>query len=350
MNKPGFIAAGLFLGVAVVTALGELRSGIVIEQMPCRKTEDFSYMLYLPTDYTPAREEEWPVLFVMGPDGGTVEGIRRFIIGAEMNNWIIAMSIQAGDEFDRPKAAVAAMVTDVVERFPIDETRCYAGGMGSGARLAFWLANRQPEMIVGIIPCGGGDTGNRYDSHALAYGLCGGYCFSRWDMTITFQEHIRKRGRLRFFEGGHVWADENLMFDAMTWLNGQYLNKQGTPEEVSRFSDKLFIKLVDRYEQDRYFVYENSIVLAEVKQAPHAEQARAIADKLEADPEIQLYIEALEEMDEFAEKYFNTEASDYRDNRLTQRQHEEAKALLKRYGKTPLAPVIKDFGKPSKKF
>lgn len=350
MIKQGVITALMLLIAMTAVQADELRSGIIIEEMQCSGSEEYSYMLYLPLGYTPARELKWPVLFVMGPEGGTEEGIRRYIRGAEKNGWIVAMSIQSKNGFELSKNAVAAMVRDVTARLAVDEQRCYASGMSSGARLAFWLANRKKDMIIGIIPCGGGDTGNRYRTHAHAYGLCGGYCFTRWDMAITFKEHIRRNGRLRFFEGGHVWADENLIFDAITWLNGKYLAEHGTTEEIDRFSTMLLGEIVEQYRSNPYFSYENAVVLAEIKEAPLAREAREIADKLAEDPRIIRYLAGLAEMDEFVEKYFNTDADAYRTQRLTPRQHEQALNLLDRYGDTPLAPIIKDFGRPSKKF
>jgi hypothetical protein len=347
MHLKGIITACCLAVSAAVPAADSFETGRVIREVRCRRSPDFSYMLYLPSVYAAEREVNWPVLFVMGPDGGTEEGIRRYIRGAELNRWIVVMSNEAKDGFESSRQAVAAMVNDVAARFPVDQRRCYAGGMGSGARLAFWLANAQPKMIIGILPCGAGDAGNRYETQALAYGLCGARCFTRWDMAVTFNEHIRFRGRLRFFPGGHEWADENLCFDAMTWLNGKYLAEEGVREEVSRFSDKLFRMLLQRYETDPYFTYENALVLAEVEKAPHADQAREIAEQFVRDPRFEGYLDARSDMDKFVEKHFNTDPADFRRNRLTRRQKEKADELLEQYADTPLAPVFRDFGLPA---
>lgn len=349
-RRMSILSAALLALLSATADETPLRAGVINKEVRCQKAADFSYLLYLPSEYTPARAAGWPVLFVMGPDGGTEEGIGRYVKGAELNGWIVAMSMQARDGYDRPLSAVGAMVEDVIRRLEVDERRCYAGGMGTGARLAFRLANRKPELIIGILPCGAGDFGNRYDTRALAYGLCGAYCYSRWDMTITFEEHIRERGRLRYFEGGHLWADENLMLDAMTWLNGKYLSQKGTPEEIDRFSEKLFNLMTERYESDPYFVYETARVLAEIRNAPHAESAQRIADKLAEDPRIQLYVQGLAAVRKFANRHFNTEVEDFKNNRLTKRQVEEAENLSALYGETPLGPVIRGFAMPSKRF
>jgi len=343
------IGKALLTGLALSVRAGEFEPGRIIEEIQCKNAPSYSYMLYLPSGYAPDRNAKWPVLFAMDPRGGLEDGIRRYIKGAEKNNWIVAMSIQSKNGFGKSRNAIAAMVNDVSNRFEMDEKRCYATGMSGGARMAFWLANERKDNIIGIIPCGAGDTGNRYSSRALAYGLCGGCCFNRWDMAITFNERIRGRGRLRFFPGGHVWADEDLIFDAITWLNGKYLAKNGMPGEIDQFSEMLYNEILEKYEDDPYFVYENATALAGIRKAPHAADAKEILAKLEEDEKIQLYIQGLKDMDGFVEEHFNTDAMDCRNNRLTRRQKEDADELLAKYAGTPLAPTIRDFGKPSDK-
>jgi hypothetical protein len=336
----------VFLVVLFLSA-GSASAGQIIDEIHCRKVSEVSYMMYLPTRYIHHSDPAWPVLFVMGPDGGKREDLERYIKGAEKNGWIVALSIQSGKPSKKSEFAVAAMVNDVSSRFTVDKERCYASGMGGGARMAFWLANEQKEMIHGIIPCCGGDTGYKYECHALVYGLCGGRCFTRWEMAITFNEQIRKRGRLRFFEGGHVWAGEDLISDGMTWLNARFLAEKGTQPEIDRYSSTLYEEILDRHKSNPYFVYEQAVLLADIPLAPHADRAKSIAEDLSKDPDVAQYIEGLKSMDYFVEKHFDTDAGNYRDNRLTQRQKEDAEKLLETYGETPLAPIIQDFGMPS---
>jgi hypothetical protein len=110
----------------------EYEPGRVVPEIRCKGASDYSYILYLPKSYDPAREEKWPVLFLMGPDGGTTNGIQRYIPGADQCNWILAMSIQSKNENDGPvsHAAITAMVEDVFTRFPVNKKRCYASGKG----------------------------------------------------------------------------------------------------------------------------------------------------------------------------------------------------------------------------
>jgi len=347
MKIQGYIIVALLATSSSGVCAEDIETGKVIEEVQCKYKRDYSYMLYLPSSYTPDRAEGWPVLFAMDPRGGTRDGFDRYIMGAEKNNWIVAMWVKSESYVDQDEKSVQAVMDDVLKRFAVDKKRCYASGMSAGGRWAFWLANKNKSNIIGIIPCGAGDAGYRYSGRVLAYGLSGGYCFNRWDMAITFNERIRDKGRLRFFEGGHDWADEDLLFDAINWLNAKYLAQKGAPEEIDQFSKMLFSEIQEKHETDPYFAYENAPVLAEFSKAPHAAQAKRLVAQLEKDPRIKLYIQGLEAMDDFVDEHFNTDVQDYRNNRLTPRQKRDAEELLEKYGETPLAPIIRGFGEAS---
>jgi hypothetical protein len=169
-------------------------------------------------------------------------------------------------------------------------------------------------------------------------------------MATTFDEHFRKSGRLRFFPGGHVWAKEDLIFDAITWLNGQYLAKKGSPAEIKAFSGMLINEIKTNYGNDPYFAYENACVLAGVAKAPDAAKAKSLVSKLQADPKIKAYIAGLADMDDFVDEHFNTSSMDYLNNPCTSAQRSDAAKLLSTYAQTPLSETIEGFGKPSKEF
>lgn len=347
MNKKGLFFLLSQLSISFVVLGQTFEPGEITEGIQCEDESDFSYHLYLPSSYDVAREDAYPVLFIMDPGGGQPGSLQRYILGAEKNDWVLAVSRESKNGDSKARDAIEAMVEDVFERFHINERRCYASGFSGGARLAFWLANEMSRNIIGIIPCGAGDSGNTYSSRALAYGLCGGYCFNRWDMTITFHERIKKNGRLRFLSGGHVWAEEDLLFDAITWLNANYLDDDGSKEELNLFSEMLIKELQDKYERNPYFAYENGSVLAELSKAPHSSAAKKLVARIEKTPEVQDYIAALEDVEDFVDDHFNTDVMDYQNNSLTSKQEKDAAKLLLKYKDTPLAPTIEDFGKES---
>jgi len=347
MMKTILLATTLSLLLCPVLHAQKHAKGEILKEVRCEGDRKYSYVLYLPSGYNPDRKEGWPVLFAMSPGGGSAGALKRYVPGAEKNNWILAMSIQSKNGMEG-KRAIKPMVEDVFDRFHVDEKRCYATGFSGGAREAFLLASAMKSNIIGIIPCGAG--GEPSGSRLLAYGLCGSSCFNRWDMATTFDKIRTKNGQLRFFPGGHSWAGKDLCFDAITWLNGQYLAKKGTPAEINAYSKMLIDEIKRKLENDPYFAYEHASLLAGIKKAPAASEANRMVAQLLKDPRIKKYIEGLEEMDDFVDEHFNTDVMDYRNNPCTSSQKSDAKKLAATYADTPLAKTIEGFGKPSKKF
>jgi len=134
----------------------EYSAGQLVPRIQC--DDDYSYILRLPKNYDPVREEEWPVLFVMSPNGGKEKSLRPYIPGADLCGWILAMSVESKNGTTDSHEAITAMMGDVFDRFPVNEKRCYASGFSGGGREAFWMANKFRRNIIGIIPSGAGDS------------------------------------------------------------------------------------------------------------------------------------------------------------------------------------------------
>lgn len=327
----------------VVSSAQDYEPGKVIPEIKCKRASDYSYILYLPKTYDPAREEKWPVLFIMGPNGGRTTELQRYVPGAELCGWILAMSIQSknGPDEAGSQNAILAMVNDVFDRFPADQKRCYASGFSGGAREAFWLASRLPDSMIGIIPCGAGGNVN---SRVLAYGLSGAACFNRWDMTITFKQRVKERGQLRFFPGQHKWADAPYIQEAMLWLNAQYLKKDGEDSERTAFSNLLLSQAKENKETRSAYAYEVCKVLSEMKKAPDAAEAKELLEELEEIPAVQTHLNALKDISAFAGTYFNTSAMDYLDRPVTPASEKEAQKLAEKYKDTAYEELMKGLG------
>ncbi|MBC8206824.1 MAG: hypothetical protein ISR85_06710 [Kiritimatiellales bacterium] len=346
-----FILMGLF-ALCIGVQAEDFERGGKGTLIQCEKDSDYSYFLRLPKNYDPSRAEKWPVLFVMSPEGGEPHIFNRYSSGADMCGWILALSVESKNANDGgvSHSAIMAMVEDVFDRFPVDEERCYASGMSGGGREAFWLANNLKKSIIGIIPCGAGDAGNPVNNRALAYGLSGSTCFNRWDMTITFNQRIKKRGVLRFFPGMHDWAESGLIQQAMVWLNGQYLKEEGKDSEIQDFSGRLMTEIKNYLKRDPTRAYEASTVLSEIQGAPDAKAAMEIRKELQEMPEVKTYLAALDDVAEFADDHFNTDVQDYRNNRTTKRSEQDSQKLVEKYKGTPYEELMRRLGEPTQEF
>ncbi len=324
--------------------------GQMVAGIECESDSDYSYILRLPENYDPDREEKWPVLFVMSPMGGTQNALRRYVPGADQCGWILAMSVESKNANDGhvSHSAIMAMTEDLFDFFPVDDERCYASGFSGGAREAYWLARRLPDSILGIIPCGAGGMPN--SRGALAYGLCGTTCFNRWDMSVTFFQRVKDRGVLRFFPGMHQWAKADLITQAMLWMNGRYLDDDGEEPEVEAFSAMLMKEITDHLERNPVLAYERCTILSEIKDAPDAKKAKKAQLTLKKNPKIESYLDALDDIEEFADDHFNTDPMDYRNKRTTPDMIEDSEELAEKYAGTPYADLMARLGKPTKEF
>jgi dienelactone hydrolase len=310
----------------------------------------WTYHVYLPKAYAPARK--WPVLFVMGPMGGTAGTLRRYTGGAELNGWILAVSVESRNGFAQSQEAVLAMVQDVTSRLSTDPKRRYATGFSGGARMAFWLALKEKDF-AGVLACGAGGAVEELSSKAAVYGLCGSNCFNRWDMACSFKG-AGKNARLTFFVGNHAWADAEMVTRAMTWLNASHYGAVGTTSPASRTAvfleekKALMAKIAAQIDAcaaaDPERAYEWTLCLARADDAP---ETRARLQAMLQQPKVLAYAEGLKEMDRFVQKHFATSGGDYARNNGTKAALKDATELAAKYKDTSLAPIFAKMGEPS---
>lgn len=175
-----------------------------------------------------------PVLFIMNPGGGGAGTVNRYIAGAERNRWILAVSKESKNGNNASGSAILSMIKFTKRKLPIDRKRMYTTGFSGGSRMAYWTS-QQDKKIAGVIACGaGGGIGSRKQ---VVYGLCGSNCFNRTDMAHAFKKVSHKGAILRYFEGKHVWANAEMCDDAITHLNGVFLeaNQGKYPEEYQAY-------------------------------------------------------------------------------------------------------------------
>jgi len=317
----------------------------------CQKQAMYSYIMYFPKSYDPARAHKWPVMFVLSPSGGSARTLDMYIDGAEQNNFVLAVSIQSKNGNKEATTAGLAMIDDVLASYPaLDPLRCYTTGFSGGCRESFELSGQRKKNVIGILACGAGCTFGNYNSKALVYGICGSKCFNRWDMAITFNKRIKKNGVLRFFPAGHSWGDKKLIAEGMDWLNAQYLStKSGGPksaaEEKTAFAKRVATEVEANLESNPESAYERGQLLSKFS-GPEVTKAKTVLAKLSTNPKVKAYLAAEKAVDQFVAKHFTTDVMDYANKPVTKEMTRDAKLLDDKYKDTPFAGLFAGFGEP----
>src|SRR5258708_39559736 len=133
----------------------QMPPGQLVENVVCNGDAAQSYALYLPLNYSPARQ--WPILYAFDPGAHGQTPVERFKEAAEKYGWIVVGSNNSRNGPMQPSAyAFKMMWQDTHERFAIAEGRTYTTGFSGGARVATTLAMVCPDCVAGVIACGAG--------------------------------------------------------------------------------------------------------------------------------------------------------------------------------------------------
>lgn len=303
----------------------------------------FSYFLYLPKSLR--KGKTYPVLYIMNPGGGGAGTAKRYIPGAERNQWILAVSKQSKNGYDKSSNAIVAMMDHVQSTLPVDQKRVYVSGFSGGSRMASWASQNRKE-VTGLISCGASNgIGNRKQ---IAYGLCGTNCFNRTDMANAFKGVSHKGAVLRYFPGKHVWANAELCEDAITHLNGVFLssNQSDYSEDYEVYQYQLGQLIEDTKTSNPMRSYMWADFAKEYKyQDSRADQAYS---DLGSDPMNKLYVKGLFDVRKFAEKTFGEiSASQWKaDPKVSAACKREAK----KYAGTPWEEVLNKMSEDAQKF
>ncbi len=330
----------------------KLPLGKVTDEIKCGNRERWSYHLYLPSFFNPTRE--WPVLFVMSPGGGSPGTLNRYVNGAEKNGWMLAVSRQSKNGFDKSEEAVLAMIEDVRAKHPVDEDRMYSSGFSGGARMAFVVAKQlKREPLAGVLACGAGGNPASVDRGTVVYGLSGTNCFNRWDMACTHEKLRNDDSRLWFFPGNHEWANAELIFDGMCWLNGCYLKDARTSnanakKEKYRYTMMMLEHIRGLIEDNPERAYRLARFMDDFDvPREFTGDLRSILAALRQKPAIKEYDKAEKAMYDLASEYFATNPMDYRNNNCPEKLTKDAEKLAQKYKDLDLAETIRKMGNPA---
>jgi len=228
-------------------------TGRIVERIACRSDPRFSFALYLPSRFDPARSG--PLLLVLDPRGRGADAAERFREAAEEYGWILISSNDTkSDDATTPNADILqALWTDAFSRFPADPKRTYAAGFSGGARLAFLIALARPGSLAGVVVSGGGlpaGSAIRSTPGFSVFATAGNTDFNYQEMRLL-DATLEKYGaahRLAIFDGGHEWPPAPLAREAIEWLEARAM-KSGLRPRDEKLAAALYGRELARVER-----------------------------------------------------------------------------------------------------
>ena len=287
--------AAVLMAVPTLTAQ-DLAQGRIVDRVPCLSAPEWSYALYLPSDYRSGKT--WPVLFLFDPGARGATAVEAFRPAAEEYGWILVGSNDSRNgPLDASLRAARAIHADALARFPVDARRVYAAGFSGGARVASLFPRAVGREIAGIIGCGAGlATGVApADLGAAAYvGLTGLADFNYAEMKALdlAMDAAGPLHRFLFFEGRHEWPGEAVCSRAAAWLEIEAMKGGRRPK------DEALARAVVGRELDEAAAFESAgrVFWA----ADRLEAARRLAEGVCDLPDPVARIEALKDRPEYA--------------------------------------------------
>lgn len=340
--KAGIGARLLIPALVATSAFADFENGKVFENVICKENTHYSYLLYLPTTYTPEREDPWPVIFLIGHNGGQKVLFNKFIPAAEQNGLILAMSNESKNNFPESAQAIEAMVEDVFATFPIAEYQCLAGGIGHGGLMAFQLEEQRHKNIAGIFAVNA--LYPEQNINIPTYLLCRSSSNAR-NRLVHNRGYLRDEYSINFYNPDEGEFDEGHVSFAILWLQGQILNSKGSKAAKNEYSTHLLAQIQSNLKSDPYLAFRQTKLLSTLKKMPNYKTAKNLLDDLEEEPDIAHYLKARKAMDRFIDDYLNVMPYEYENQYLNSDEPEkEAWELSKEFSETPFAELIYALG------
>ncbi|MBN2684229.1 MAG: hypothetical protein JXR40_03020, partial [Pontiellaceae bacterium] len=204
------------------------------------------------------------------------------------------------DIIEDNKNTAKRAVKHIIKTLPVDDDRLYFTGNSGGAAMAFY--NYDNLNGCGLMPNIGYNPGVPVPKGDCFF-INGAYDYNRYTSASARQD-VGKTATQRYFNGGHQDAPGWIMIDGMVWLEGRYLAKKGKklPKEQLAYENSV-IKWIGELTEDepwRAFYWAQFLEEELTLSSQNEGKVKDLARRLGAVRTNQLYVEALEELDEFA--------------------------------------------------
>jgi dienelactone hydrolase len=235
--------ARLFLPIlAAAMAYGQdLPRGQIIDSVRCLTAPAQQYALYVPSNYSPARQ--WSAIFAFDPGARGRAGVERFQAAAEKYGYIVAGSLNSRNGPWEPSLEAAkAMMADAVRRFSIDTKRIYTAGQSGGARVALGIA-LDSNQIAGVFASSAGFPDEVQKSVPFPiFGKTAVDDFNYLELR-ALDRVVTTPHRVVVTEGGHAWMSSETALEAVGWMEVQAM-KSGLRPQDPKLLDGIFSERV----------------------------------------------------------------------------------------------------------
>lgn len=305
------------------------------------------YFLYQPKSLVAGRPA--PLLFITGAGGGNSGTVARHKVGAELNGWIVAMSVES-----KNGRACSPFIKDSLEHIksnvPVDPERIYyTGGSGGGVRAILNLVEFGGIGAMPVIAHGGNDDlpskSNQF------YFIGGAHDFNRYG-TAFLRANYGKNAFHRFHPRAHASGPPDLAEDGMIWLNGRSLREQRKEntfaDEIADYEQSLLTWL-DKMKGGRphralliadYLLNDSEI---ERENRPAVE---ALVRELSEEPLNVQFVEGTKALDELSEDELSGMGGSSQKGHVSPKINKEAQKLLEKYPGVPeLGPIFEGLQK-----
>lgn len=327
-------ADGLNLGYEQGRVVGPIEAG-----------SEAHYLLYIPNSLQAGRKV--PLLFFTHSGGGSNYLLDRIVEGAEINGWIMAISIESRNGRGVPKNIDSSerAVEQIIDQLPVDEDRLYFTGNSGGAAMAFY--NYDNLDGYGIMPNIGYIPSGVAVPNGDAFIINGTYDYNRYT-SASARKSIGKTAIHRFFPGGHQDAPGWIMVEGMVWLEGRFLAENGKKnmEEQLDYENSVIAWIGRLRDKEPYKAYywaqflKNELALS----AQNTARVDALVKELGSSLNNRLYVEALEEIDEFSMKELTSFGTGSLHDHTDLHIISECEDLLEKYKGIPvIAELLKTF-------
>jgi predicted esterase len=264
MKLRQLIITGLVLFFLPQLTLAQ-KPGTITDIVPCKKSPNQTYALYLPKSYSESKSFGLIIFFDPGAEGKFP--VNEYQSIAEKYSLILAGSNNSKNgSVDASTRAGNAVLEDVLARYSIDKKFIITSGFSGGARAATGMASND-RTITGVIACGA--AFNKPDAITIQRQIP--YAEVIGQIEMNYQEALQANDYLKsihnpafltFFYAYHEWPPVDAYEEAVAWHQLRVNNNADLEREVvAKTLKKAQVKIDSGYMADASHILKQHLGL-----------------------------------------------------------------------------------------